>query len=59
MELAAIVRQAAERVQVSLAVRSPAGPLKPPESGARVLRFGTQIVSSPSRRPPVTVAGRG
>ena len=48
MELAAIVRQAAERVQVSLAVCSPAGTADTsPESGARVLRFGTQIDIQP------------
>lgn len=48
MELAAIVRQAAERVQVSLAVCSPAGAADTsPESGARVLRFGTQIDIQP------------
>jgi uncharacterized protein YjeT (DUF2065 family) len=49
MELAAIVRQAAERVHVPVAGSSPAGiaATSSPSSGARMLRFGTQIDIQP------------
>jgi hypothetical protein len=49
IELAALVRQAAERVQVPVAVSSPASTAdtSSPESGARMLRFGTQIDIQP------------
>ncbi|KLO30775.1 hypothetical protein ABW17_29245 [Mycobacterium nebraskense] len=46
MELATIVRQAAERVHLPVAVSGPAG-TSSPESGDRMLRFGTQIDIQP------------
>ena len=46
MELAALVRQAAERVHVSVAVSGPAD-TSSPSSEARILRFGTQIDIQP------------
>ncbi|KZS85808.1 replication initiator [Mycobacterium persicum] len=45
-ELATIVRQAAERVHLAVAVSSPADPSSP-ETGDRMLRFGTQIDIQP------------
>ena len=49
IELAALVRQAAQRVQLPVAVSSPAGTAvaSSPDSGARMLRFGTQIDIQP------------
>lgn len=49
MELAAVVRQAAERVRLPVAVSSPAGigGTSSSESEARTLRFGTQIDIQP------------
>jgi hypothetical protein len=48
IELAAIVRQAAERVQLPVVVRSSAGAdTSSPESETRMLRFGTQIDIQP------------
>jgi hypothetical protein len=46
MDLAAIVRQAAERVRVPVALSGSAD-ISSPESGDRILRFGTQIDIQP------------